>query len=220
MTVKNKEKQAESQNAGNGRAAVRKAETRARIKAAAREVFAEKGYEKANVSDIVKAIGMAQGTFYYHFQDKKSILVEMLNEYFDQFRAVMSDWMRSEDAAPDVTYMFARRIAILLYDNKDLTHIIMQEAHNADEDVRNLISGFNRFFYDQVRAGLDLGVALGLVRPMDTRLAAVALVGMVREVVADRTHSGGDADIEHLIRELAELQNYGIRLRPGAGNNF
>jgi AcrR family transcriptional regulator len=220
MAVTNKENGAEIRAAGNGRAALRKAETRARIKAAARAVFAEKGYEKANVSDIVRAIGMAQGTFYYHFQDKKSILMEMLNEYFDQFRAVMSDWMQSEDAAPDVTYIFARRVAVLLYENKDLTHIIMQEAHNADEEVRRLIHGFNRFFYEQVRSGLDLGVALGLVRPMDTRLASVALVGMIREVVADRTRSGEAVDIEHLIRELAELQNHGIRMRPGAGNNF
>ncbi len=44
-------------------------------------LFLEKGYENTAVSDIVKQIGIAQGTFYYHFKSKAEILEAMINKY-------------------------------------------------------------------------------------------------------------------------------------------
>lgn len=41
---------------------------------AAMELFASKGYEQTSVSDIVKKIGVAQGTFYYYFQSKEEVV--------------------------------------------------------------------------------------------------------------------------------------------------
>jgi len=40
----------------------------------AERLFLKKGYEKTSVSDIVKGINVAQGTFYYHFFSKSDIL--------------------------------------------------------------------------------------------------------------------------------------------------
>ncbi len=42
--------------------------------AVAEKLFLENGYEITSVSDIVKTIGIAQGTFYYHFKSKDDIL--------------------------------------------------------------------------------------------------------------------------------------------------
>ncbi len=40
----------------------------------AERLFLERGYEETAVSDIVKAMNVAQGTFYYHFKSKTEIL--------------------------------------------------------------------------------------------------------------------------------------------------
>ena len=42
---------------------------------AAGRLFLKQGYDKTAVSDIVRAINVAQGTFYYHFKSKEDILV-------------------------------------------------------------------------------------------------------------------------------------------------
>jgi len=42
----------------------RKAETRDMIMLAARKVFSEKGYHKAQISDIVKEAGISTGSIY------------------------------------------------------------------------------------------------------------------------------------------------------------
>lgn len=41
---------------------------------AAQELFIQMGYQQTNVSDIVKKVGVAQGTFYYYFTSKEAVL--------------------------------------------------------------------------------------------------------------------------------------------------
>lgn len=41
---------------------------------AAMELFNSKGYDQTSVSDIVKKVGVAQGTFYYHFKSKEEMI--------------------------------------------------------------------------------------------------------------------------------------------------
>jgi AcrR family transcriptional regulator len=49
-------------------------ERRSELIATAQQLFYTKGYERTAVSDIVKAVGVAQGTFYYYFDSKQAIL--------------------------------------------------------------------------------------------------------------------------------------------------
>ncbi|MET0342111.1 MAG: TetR/AcrR family transcriptional regulator [Polyangiales bacterium] len=57
-----------------------KAENRAAILAAAREVFIERGYDAAGVRDIVARTKLAPGTFYNYFPDKESVLRALVDE--------------------------------------------------------------------------------------------------------------------------------------------
>jgi len=58
-----------------------KQENRAKLLAAARKVFAEKGLTTATARDIVGETDLASGTFYNYFDDKE-----------DAFRAVFDEW--------------------------------------------------------------------------------------------------------------------------------
>ncbi len=56
-------------------------ERRNEIIETAMELFNAKGYEHTAVSDIVKKIGVAQGTFYYHFKSKEEIAEAVIDRY-------------------------------------------------------------------------------------------------------------------------------------------
>lgn len=194
---------------------LRKERTRRKIKQAARKIFAKKGFETANISDIVGSVGVAQGTFYYHFKDKKSILLEMVNEFFGEVKDLASSWARTEDVGPEAADSFAKNLATLLYENRDLARIVMMESHSSDREIRGIINDFHQYLYEQTRFGLELGIRLGVVRPMDTRIAAVALVGMLEVTVADLLEGKEPIDLDHVIEEISKLQNFGIRPRIG-----
>jgi AcrR family transcriptional regulator len=44
----------------------------------AERLFVSRGYEQTAISDIVKEVGVSQGTFYYYFDSKEDVLVAVL----------------------------------------------------------------------------------------------------------------------------------------------
>ena len=70
-------------------------ERRSELIAAAQQLFYTKGYERTSVSDIVKAVGVAQGTFYYYFDSKQAILEALVAGLTAQrhvlFQAIVAD---------------------------------------------------------------------------------------------------------------------------------
>ncbi|WP_336637278.1 TetR family transcriptional regulator [Lysinibacillus fusiformis] len=58
---------------------------------AAIEVFREKGIEKTKVSDIVKAAGIAQGTFYLYFPSRLSVMPAIAKNMVERIMATVED---------------------------------------------------------------------------------------------------------------------------------
>ena len=67
--------------AKEGRREERKAQNRAKLLAAARKVFAEKGFGEATARDIVRETDLATGTFYNYFRDKDEVFRALLAEF-------------------------------------------------------------------------------------------------------------------------------------------
>lgn len=74
---------------GSGRREERKAQNRAKLLAAARKVFAEKGYGEATARDIVRETDLATGTFYNYFNDKQDVFEALLEEASEKGRALV-----------------------------------------------------------------------------------------------------------------------------------
>lgn len=70
-------------------------ERRTEIINAAERLFNEKGFGNTAVSDIVKSIGVAQGTFYYYFKSKddvfSAIAENFLNDYLEDFTLMVNN---------------------------------------------------------------------------------------------------------------------------------
>lgn len=65
--------------AGNRRLA-QMAETRAKLIAAARKAFAEKGYAGASMDDLTAEVGLTRGALYHNFGDKRGLLAAVVAE--------------------------------------------------------------------------------------------------------------------------------------------
>jgi len=68
----------------HGASQKRKAQTRKRLLAAARTVFAAHGYEAASVAQIADQAGLSKGALYVHFDTKEALFRDILLDYVRQ----------------------------------------------------------------------------------------------------------------------------------------
>ena len=66
-----------------------KGERRQQILECARDVFSKRGYHEAKIEDIVTAAGVARGTFYLYFEDKRAVFEEIVDRAFAQIGMVI-----------------------------------------------------------------------------------------------------------------------------------
>ena len=66
---------------------VDRAARRAELVAAAARVFAERGVNATSVADIVRAAGVAQGTFYLYFESKDDVILAVVEDVAEQLMA-------------------------------------------------------------------------------------------------------------------------------------
>ncbi|EGO64125.1 TetR/AcrR family transcriptional regulator [Acetonema longum] len=85
---------------------------------AAEELFLTNGYDKTSVSDIVKKIGVAQGTFYYYFQTKEEILDAIAVRYFTMIMRECDKIDRCQPAPQQLRLMFQALFRVSMHPGK------------------------------------------------------------------------------------------------------
>ncbi len=78
-----------------GRRAAHVSDTRRAILHAARELFAENGFQATRTEDVVRRAGLTRGALYHHFRDKEDLFRAVHDEVADE--VVQSLWRRSSE---------------------------------------------------------------------------------------------------------------------------
>ena len=55
----------------------------------AKEVFSEKGYHQAKISDIIQRAGIARGTFYLYFENKRDVFESILDHLLARLEQII-----------------------------------------------------------------------------------------------------------------------------------
>ena len=60
----------------------------------------ERGYSSVGVDEILRASGVAKGSFYYHFGSKAAFGSALIDAYHTYFAAKLAAWFERPDLAP------------------------------------------------------------------------------------------------------------------------
>lgn len=155
------------------------------ILGSARRVFGERGYHRTHVADIIEAAGIARGTFYLYFESKGAIFVELLDDLLNELRGSIVGVETGSDSPPVEQQLVGtvRRILGKVVDNRLLTTIIIREAVGLDEDVDQRLNAFYRDLLEYIRDSLDEGQRMGILRAIDTQVAAFCVLGTIKQLM-------------------------------------
>ena len=172
---------------GRGRraAGVSKTERRQQILISARDVFAKRGYHQAAVKDIVAAAGVAHGTFYLYFEDKRAVLTELLNSFWLRIGAAIPT-IETDNPERSVSEQIRQNILAILkvcLGERAMTKILLTDAVGLDQEFDLKL----RSFYEEVAQlliqTLTEGQSLGIVVEGEPRVLAYLTVGAIKELL-------------------------------------
>lgn len=194
------------------RAEAQRESRRAEILDTAEAVFAEKGYHATRISDIIHAAGIARGTFYLYFESKSAIFLELIEAMTAELRTTVVGVDTTAGAAPiqDQLVETVSRIVRAVSEHKALTRILLREAVGLDAGVDAKLREFYQNLHKFVRASLENGQRLGLVRDVDTDVVASCILGSIKYLLEERVMGDSDADPERIGRAVLDYNLRGV----------
>ncbi len=150
-------------------------ETRDRVFEAALTEFRRVGVAAAQIEDIVKAAGVARGTFYLHFPTKDHVLMELMQRK----QRLLAERLRATRAGSPKAFL-RRAVDLMLEDAREVDQalwhelfaVIARHAREMRSEGSALVDALTRYF-DQAQERGEVRRDLG---PFD--LTAVFLPGV------------------------------------------
>ncbi|PUA41013.1 TetR family transcriptional regulator [Paenibacillus elgii] len=157
--------------------------------AAALDLFARKGYHGTKISDVVKAAGVSQGTFYWHFQSKEQLALELIEGGKEKLIQVIEQGYRKHAGTVDDMVSSSARLLTDLFAfadrNRDLMALLLMKGQGADPPVREAVSQTWIAFEEAFKSNIERAIELGMLpRTSDLSLRANILVCLITGVLS------------------------------------
>jgi AcrR family transcriptional regulator len=157
--------------------------TRERILHAALTVFARKGYHRALVDDIVRASRTSKGAVYHHFPNKEALFLALVDDFAARLAAAVAHAIgRSHGALAKVEAALRAGLETFA-GNRELARILLLEAVSLGPAYEAKRAEIHERFAALIQGYLDEAAAEGSIPPLDTRVATLAWLGAVNEIV-------------------------------------
>jgi AcrR family transcriptional regulator len=196
---------------------VPKAERRLQILTAARGLFAKRGYHLTTIDDIVAQAGVARGTFYLYFQDKRGIFSDLIDRFGAQL-AMAIVRIVTDDSSRDVgsqVHENIRRIIGTCLSERAMTKILLTDAVGVDPLFDRKLAAFYDNMVGLLVETLKDGQALGIVRDGEPRVLAYMALGALKELLYQAVTLGlAEESAEVLTQQIYEFLRDGcLRVR-------
>jgi TetR/AcrR family transcriptional regulator len=113
--------------------------TSLRILAAARAVFAEKGYSGTHVDEIARRAGVNKATLYYQIGDKGTLYANVIHQVLGNIAQGIAEAVARAASPEDRLKAYIQCIAAAVDINPDLPPIMMREIASGGESLPRVV---------------------------------------------------------------------------------
>jgi AcrR family transcriptional regulator len=189
------------------------AQTRTRILSAALRLFASQGFDATTTRDLAQQAGVAEGTLFRHFANKKAILIEVATNGWVE---ILTDLLTelSEMGSYKAVAQVMRRRMWNMHKNVDLMRVCFMEAQfHPDLRDRIQLEVIDKMS-DVAEAFFQTAMDKGIYRQMNAKLVAKVFLGMFAIAgFSDNTLMEPDAspqEMQQMAEGLADIFLNGV----------
>ena len=180
------------------RADGKRARTRSLLLDSAISIVAEKGFEQTKITDVTQQAGLANGTFYNHFQDKDELMLEVAAGIAVEITARINEEIEGVSDAIARVVIATSRFMELAREEPDWVEVLLTSS----DYIPDIQIGLVQF----LRADIELGVEQGSFDVTIDSLLLNQVVGIVRVSLRVELESpGADAAADTCIAVLRIL---------------
>jgi AcrR family transcriptional regulator len=148
--------------------------TRRALLRAAQQCFVERGYLASAVSDIVRAAGVSQGTFYLYFPSKLAIMLALMDIGSERLQETARRLIAEQPDARQVIGGFIAETAQFFRTNQALLLVLFREVEQQEVSIARQRQ--NSVLCEILAPALARGSAAGYFRPEEPKLLARMLL--------------------------------------------
>lgn len=162
----------------------RREATRLEILAAAREVFAERGYYDVRMDDVADRAGVSVGTLYNYFTDRATLLHALLLKHQEELLAALDAKLAACDGQTFQASLLAFVSCILNYAEADRTLIaIITEGGSTEQADAEIHQTFMQALFERAQRLMALSNAPARASSSVAALYPCLLLGAIRGTV-------------------------------------
>ena len=151
-------------------------------------LFAERGYHPTSVADIVDSLGVGKGVFYWYFESKDDLFLEILAASSHDLRRLQQAAIGDE---PDPLRRIELGIRASLRWFRDNRHLLnLSQFAATEERFATVLRQNDAVAIDDITRHLKEAMADGSIPDQDPTMLAHALVGATRHLARTYLYRG------------------------------
>ena len=147
--------------------------TRASLLEAAEQVFAEKGYDGAKISDIAKEAGFSVGAVYFRFKDKSALFSAIAESFIEDARANLPFLLKGGDSET-IIRSFVAGAAANFRKHRGLFRAIVERGLDNPQAMKTIFG-----FREELAATLETALQGGRAARLPIRVMTQMVYGFL-----------------------------------------
>ena len=168
-----------------------------RVRAVAEHLFAKHGFAAVSMRQIAAEVGVQAGALYNYTPDKQTLLFSLMHDHMVELIAAW-DATATMSTPPASVAAFTRFHIAYHLARRDAVFIAYMELRNLSPENFAVIEGLRKAYEQRLEQIIRDGVAQGVFVVADTRIATLAIIGMLTEVTT-WFRDGGRLDVDGVV---------------------
>ncbi|AFY70572.1 transcriptional regulator, TetR family [Thalassoporum mexicanum PCC 7367] len=194
-------------------------DTRGKIINSAQKLFAKKGFDGTTTKDLASAAGVAEGTIFRYFSNKKAILVEVATQGWIKILTDLLTELSGMSGYSSIASMMYRRMTTM-HDSMDMMRVCFMEAQFHPELRDRIQSEVVDKMTDIAEVYFEEAIQKGVYRQgLDPKVIARVFVGMFAVAGFSNETMGKDQspnDLRQMAEGIADIFLHGVLNPKGA----
>ncbi|MGA5295086.1 TetR/AcrR family transcriptional regulator [Streptomyces koyangensis] len=133
-----------------------------RLLAAATRLFADQGYDRTSVQEIVEAAGVTKGALYHYFGSKEDLLHEVYARLLRLQQERLDMYAGSQEPVEERLRAAAADVVVTTIENLDDASIFFRSIHQLSPEKNKQVRAERRRYHERFRALVEEGQEAGV----------------------------------------------------------